>query len=165
MDEPVETGSFETTSACNCRESEAMASHQEGDDMEAAAASTEIWVLGWSAILLIVQVVLQAGATYDLGPAYLLGPRDDKRSLNKFAGRLKRALTNFLETYPAFIALVVALVVTGKTGGLAATGAWVWLLARVAYVPAYATGIGAVRTLVWLVSALGLVLMLIRLMA
>ena len=27
--------------------------------MEAAAASTEIWVLGWSALLLLVQVVIR----------------------------------------------------------------------------------------------------------
>jgi uncharacterized MAPEG superfamily protein len=134
--------------------------------MEAAVQSTEIWVLGWSAVLLLVQVVLQAVARYDLGPAYLLGPRDEKRtSKNVVAGRLGRALINMLETYPAFIAIVVALVVTGKTGGLAATGAWVWLGARVLYVPAYAAGVPVVRTLLWLVSALGLVLMLWRLMA
>ena len=47
--------------------------------MEAAAASTEVWVLGWSAALLFVQVVLQATATYDLGPTYLVGPRDERR--------------------------------------------------------------------------------------
>ncbi len=134
--------------------------------METAAASTEIWVLGWSAVLLIVQIALQATATYDLGPAYLLGPRDEKRrSRNVLAGRFGRALRNMLETYPAFIAIVVVLVVTGKTGGVAATGAWLWLAARVVYVPVYAAGIPVVRTLVWLVSALGLVLMLVRLIA
>ena len=57
------------------------------------------------------------------------------------AGRLDRALKNLLETYPAFIAIVLALVVTGKTGGLAATGAWLWLAARVVYVLLYAAGI------------------------
>lgn len=133
--------------------------------MEAAAASTEIWVLGWSVALLLVQVALQATATYDLGPAYLLGPRDEKRkSKNLLAGRFARALKNLLETYPAFIALVVALVVTGKTGGMAAAGAMTWLAARVVFVPIYAAGIPVLRTLVWLVSALGLVLMLVRLL-
>jgi uncharacterized MAPEG superfamily protein len=133
--------------------------------MEAAATSTEVWVLGWSAALLFVQVILQATATYDLGPKYLLGPRDEKRE-SKFvvAGRLDRALKNMLETYPAFIALVIALVIAGKTGGLAATGAWIWLAARVVYVPVYAAGIPVLRTGLWLVSALGLVLMFIRVM-
>ena len=133
--------------------------------MEAAASSTEIAVLGWSVVLLLAQVLLQAVSTYDLGP-YLLGPRDDNRqSGNVMAGRLKRALENLLETYPAFVALALALAVTGKTGGVAATGAWVWLIARVVYVPLYAFGVPAVRTLAWVVSVVGLLMMLVRLMA
>ena len=133
--------------------------------MEAAAASTEIWVLGWSAVLLVLQVVAQATAAGDLGATYLLGPRDEKRqSKSILAGRLDRALKNLLETYPAFIAIVVALVVTNKTGGLAATGAWLWLAARVVYVLLYAAGIPVLRTLIWVVSIIGLVLMLIGLM-
>jgi uncharacterized MAPEG superfamily protein len=133
--------------------------------MEAAAASTEIIVLGWSVVLLLVQIILQAVSTYDLGP-YLLGQRDDNRqSGNVWAGRLKRALENLLETYPAFVALALALAVTGKTGGIAATGAWVWLAARVVYVPLYAFGVPAVRTLAWCVSIVGLLMMLVRLMA
>ena len=96
---------------------------------------------------------------------YLLSARDEKReSKSILAGRLDRALKNLLETYPAFIAIVVALVVTNKTGGLAATGAWLWLAARVVYVLLYAAGIPVVRTLVWLASIVGLVLMLIGLM-
>ena len=134
--------------------------------MEAAALSTEIWVLGWSAVLLIVQVVAQATAAGDLGAKYLLGPRDEKHeSKSILAGRLDRALKNLLETYPAFIAIVVALVVTGKTGGLAATGAWLWLAARIVYVFLYAAGIPVFRTLIWVVSITGLVLMLVRLLA
>lgn len=133
--------------------------------MEAVASSTEIAVLGWSVVLLLVQIILQATSTYDLGP-YLLGPRDDQRqSKNPFAGRLKRALENLIETYPAFVALALALAVTGKTGGIAATGALVWLIARVVYVPLYAFGVPAVRTLAWCVSVVGLVMMLVRLMA
>ena len=49
---------------------------------------------------------------------------------------------------------------TGKTGGIAATGAWVWLIARVVYVPLYAFGVPYVRSLVWLVAAGGLVLVI-----
>lgn len=133
--------------------------------MEAIASSTEIWVLGWSAVLLLVQVIAQASASGDLGPAYLFSSRDEGRVSNSIvAGRLDRALKNLLETYPAFIALVVALAATGKVGGLAATGAIIWLIARVVYVVLYAAGVPVLRTLVWLASIIGLVLMLIRLM-
>lgn len=130
-----------------------------------AAASVEITLLGWSVVLLFVQIIAQATASYDLGPTYLAGPRDEKReSRSVLAGRLKRALHNLLETYPAFIALALALAVTGKTGGIGATGAWLWLIARVVYVPIYASGIPVMRTLAWLVSLVGLVLMLFALL-
>lgn len=134
--------------------------------MEAAATTSEITVLGWSVVLLLLQVVVQATATYDLGPKYLFSPRDEGRvSRSVVAGRLSRALHNLLETYPAFVALALALVITGKAGGLGATGAWLWLAARVAYVPVYAAGIPVIRTLLWALSIVGLVLMLLRLMS
>ena len=134
--------------------------------MDAAAASTEIYILGWSAVLLLVQIVLQSGTAGDLGMAYLAGARDEQRQTrNPLSRRLDRALRNFLESYPAFVALVLALAVTGKTGGLGATGAWIYILARVAYVPIYAAGIAYVRTIVWLASIVGFVLMILRLMA
>jgi uncharacterized MAPEG superfamily protein len=134
--------------------------------MEAAAASTETTVLAWSVVLLLLQVIVQATATMDLGPKYLFSPRDEKlESKGVLAGRLGRALKNLLETYPAFIALALALVVTGKAGGIGATGAWLWLTARVFYVVLYAAGIPVARTVAWFASILGLLLMLIRLMS
>ena len=134
--------------------------------MEAAAISTEITVLGWSIALLLVQIVLQAGTSSDLGPAYLMGPQDEQRQTKSvLSRRLKRALHNLLETFPAFVALALALVVTGKTGGIGATGAWLYLIARIVYVVLYAAGIPVARTLVWLASIIGLVMMLIRLMS
>jgi len=133
--------------------------------MEAAAASTEIWILGWSAVLLIVQVIVQASASGDLGPKYLFSPRDEELKTKSVVGRrLDRALGNLLETYPAFIALAVALAVTGKTGGIAATGAILWIVCRVIYVVLYASGIPVIRTLFWFGSIIGLVLMIVRLM-
>jgi len=131
--------------------------------MEAAAASTEITVLILSVVLLLAQIVAQAFAIYDFGPKYLFSPRDEERQPNVLAGRLYRALFNLLETYPAFIALALALVVTGKAGGLAATGAWIWLLARLVYVLLYAAGVPVLRTLAWTVSIVGLLMMLLRL--
>ena len=64
----------------------------------------------------------------------------------------------------AFVALALALVMTGRTGGIGATGAWLYLCSRVAYVALYALGIPMVRSLAWGASILGLVLMLVRLM-
>lgn len=137
--------------------------------MEAAAASTEIWVLGWSVVLLIVHILVQAlslDLAGDLGIKYLLGPRDEQRvSKSIVAGRLLRSLRNMLETYPAFVALALALAVTGKTGGLGAIGALTWILARVAYIILYVAGVPVLRSIVWLVSIIALLLMVVPLMA
>jgi uncharacterized MAPEG superfamily protein len=136
--------------------------------MEAAAASTEIWVLGWSVVLLIVHILVQAlslDLSGDLSIKYLLSPRDEQRaSKSVVAGRLLRSLNNMLETYPAFIALALALAITGKTGGLGAVGALVWIIARVVYAVLYVAGVPVLRTLVWFGSIIGLVLMVVRLM-
>src|SRR5262245_43113219 len=110
--------------------------------MEAAANSTEIAILAWSVILLIVHLTAQTVAlAKDTSPAYALSSRDEHKDVSLLTGRLTRALRNFLETYAAFVGLALALAVTGKTGGLGATGALIWLLARVIYVPVFAAGI------------------------
>lgn len=133
--------------------------------MNAIATTTEITVLGWSVVLLLLQIALQAGTAGDLGPKYLFSPRDEERqSSSLLSRRLKRALDNLLESYPAFVALALALAITGKAGGIGATGAWLYLACRVVYVVLYAAGIPVIRTFVWLASIIGLVMMLIRLM-
>jgi len=133
--------------------------------MEQALNATEITVLGWSVVLLLVQIAAQAVSSYDLGPNYLMGPRDtERKSANVLSGRFARALKNLLETYPAFVALALALVVSGKAGGIAATGAWIWLVARIVFVVVYGLGVPVVRTLVWLAALAGLLMMLVRLM-
>ncbi|MEZ5784172.1 MAG: MAPEG family protein [Rhizobiaceae bacterium] len=133
--------------------------------MEAAANTTEMTVLGLSVILLLVQVAAQAFASYDLGADYLLGPRDEERQRNVLAGRLRRALANLLETYPAFVALALALVVTGHAGGMGAAGAWIWLGARIVYLIVYASGTPVVRSVAWFVALIGLCMMLFRFFA
>jgi uncharacterized MAPEG superfamily protein len=136
--------------------------------METAAVSlsTELILLAWSVVLLIVQIARQASsAVLDHGVPYELGPRDEARAPRSvMAGRLDRALRNLLETYPAFVALALALAITGQTGGLGAVGAHIWFWARVAFVPLYAFGVRGVRTAAWVVSVIGLVLMLIALL-
>ena len=132
----------------------------------AAPMPTEIAYLAWSVVLLVVLIVLQAGtSTAELGLPYNAGPRDlGKRPQGDIAQRADRTLRNFLETYPAFIALALALAVTGKAGGLGAVGAAVWFWARVVYAPLYLLGIPYLRTAAWAVALVGLILMLMRLL-
>ncbi|EZP57287.1 MAPEG family protein [Sphingomonas sp. RIT328] len=127
--------------------------------------ATEMIVLAASIVLLVVHIMLQGQtATHDRGLAWNAGPRDegDVKPLGVLAGRAARALANFQETYPAFLALALGLAATGQTGGLGAIGALVWLIARIVYIPLYLLGVPYVRSLVWVVAMLGLLLMLIR---
>jgi uncharacterized MAPEG superfamily protein len=133
--------------------------------MDVAAASTEISILAWSVVLLLAHIVAQTlSLTKDAGLAYAVSARDDAVDISRVTDRLTRGLRNFVETYGAFVALALALAVTGKTGGLGATGAVIWFFARIVYVPIFALGTPMVRTAVWTISVIGLVLMLIRLL-
>jgi uncharacterized MAPEG superfamily protein len=127
---------------------------------------TEIVLLGWGVVLLLVQLVLHTlAAVSEFGLSYALTARDEGREIKGvMAGRLTRAFFNLLETFPAFAALALALAVTGQTGGLGALGAHLWFWGRVVYVPVYAFGIPGVRTAAWTVSVVGIILMAIALL-
>lgn len=126
---------------------------------------TEITVLAWSTVLLVVAILLQGQlATRELGTKWNAGARDgDAHPTGVHAGRAQRALDNFKETYPAFVALALALAVSERSGGLGAIGAVLWLVARIVYHPLYLFGVPYLRSLVWLASMLGLLLMFVRL--
>ena len=125
---------------------------------------TELTLLGWSVILFFVQIMLQAQTmTKDAGAEWNMGARDGAPpAVGELAGRASRALANFKESYPIFIALALGLAVTGRIGGIGAIGAWVWFIARIVYIPLYLRGVPYVRTACWMVSMVGLLLMLIR---
>lgn len=120
----------------------------------------ELTLLGWSTLLLLAHVMMQAQlATRDRGLEWNAGPRDgEAKPLGELAARATRTLGNFQETYPVFVALALGLAVTGQTGGLGATGAILWFVARIVYVPLYIFGVKYVRSLAWGLSILGLIL-------
>ncbi len=72
--------------------------------------------------------------------------------------RIERAYFNLLETMPAFAALVLIVLYTGNANANTALGAQLYFWGRVLYVPAYLAGIPYLRTLVWTVSMIGLLL-------
>ena len=109
-------------------------------------------------MLLFAHVAVQATSmTLEKGFAFNTGARDGATPVEGiFAGRADRALKNYLETYPAFVALALGLVASGHAGGAGAQGAVVWIVARAAYVPLYLAGVPYVRTLAYAAAAWGL---------
>ena len=94
--------------------------------------------------------------------AWLAGPRDEPRAVGTVAGRLDRALKNFLETFPLFAAAILACAAAGKIGtGYTIYGSATYVIGRALYVPLYAMGTPLLRTLVWTVSILGILAILV----
>lgn len=123
---------------------------------------SELLCLELSVVLWIAYVLTQAlTARAEFGDDYLFSPRDTFPPAKGLAvGRASRALDNYVENLTPFVALDLALIVTQHTGGLGAT---IWILARIAYLPLYIMGIKYVRTGTWVVSLIGLLMMLARL--
>ena len=122
----------------------------------------EIQMLAWSILLGVAQLFIAAALmTRQRGLAWNASARDgDPPPLTGVAGRADRALRNFLETFPLFAAAALAVVATGRGDPATALGAQLWFWARVAYVPLYLGGIPYVRSLVWGVSLLGMLMVL-----
>ena len=94
------------------------------------------------------------------GNAWSVGPRDTPVPLAPVHGRLRRAFDNLLESAPVFLALVLVAHLAGRIGPLVEAGIALFLAGRLAFLPAYASGIPWLRTLFWYVAGLGLVLIL-----
>jgi uncharacterized MAPEG superfamily protein len=123
---------------------------------------TEIKILAWAAVLLIVHIFAAVHLkTRQYGATWNMGARDEALPpLNPLAGRLQRAQANFLETLPIAIIALLGVVVANRTSAGTALGGWIWLGARIVYLPLYAAGIPVIRTLAFAVSLVGLAMVL-----
>ena len=119
----------------------------------------ELRLLGVAGFVGIVQVFWgAASAQQQRGADWAIGARDESRQVQGIAARLQRALANYGETFAIFAAsLLGALLMHGPTW-MTLTGAWLYVLARIVYVPLYAAGVPRLRSWVWLVSILGVLL-------
>lgn len=123
------------------------------------ASSMEVKLLIASVIIGLIHLVWAtvAGSGGHRDTAWLLGPRDDPRPVTGQAARLSRAYANFLETFPLFAVALIAALLAGKQGSQTTFGAWLYLIARVAYTPLYALGLPIVRTIAWTLSMIGII--------
>ena len=118
----------------------------------------ELKILALSAILLLFNI-FAAGyfKTKQYGANWNMGARDEiLPPPGPIAGRLVRAQANFLETLPIAIMALIGVVVAGRTSQWTALGGWIWLGARVAYLPLYWAGVPKVRTMAFFASLIGL---------
>jgi uncharacterized MAPEG superfamily protein len=123
----------------------------------------ELTLLAWTLVLALVQVLLPAVLrNRETGVDFNAGPRDEAGPpVGKLTGRLRRAQSNLFETLPVFGIAVLIAHAAGREGTLTTWGAWLYVIARIVYVPLYAAGIPYLRSLVWVASLCGIVLILI----
>ena len=128
--------------------------------------TVELTMLALSVVIGLVQIVFNAQSkNMQHGYWWAAGPRDEGRPpLAGVAGRLERALSNFLATFPLFAAEVLTAQAAGKHDWMTMWGSQLYFWARVAYVPLYVAGVPLLRSLIWNVATLGIILILLSLL-
>lgn len=125
----------------------------------------ELTLLVWSVALAFVQVLVAvAGASGQFDLATLAGNREGLPALTGWAGRAQRAHRNMLENLPLFIALVLIAQIASRTNAMTALGAQLFFWGRLAHAIIYIAGVPWLRTLAWLVSVIGLILIFLQLL-
>lgn len=125
----------------------------------------ELHCLAWAIVLGLAHILIAGNArTKELGFKWNMGARDEKtQDLNPLTGRLLRAQSNFFETFPLFASAVLMVAVSHSYSVYSYWGCLIYLTARIIYLPIYALGIPVIRTIIWLFSIIGLLLVLVPL--
>ena len=130
-------------------------------ELQIAGLSTELSMLVGAVVLGMLQLLIGARTgNSQRGLKWNVGPRDQPPAnpVSKVAGRLERAFRNFLETFPFFATAVIVAALAGRHNWATVWGSEVYLAGRIVYWPLYGFGVPVLRTLVWLVATLGLLL-------
>ncbi|MEL7099776.1 MAG: MAPEG family protein [Pseudomonadota bacterium] len=125
----------------------------------------ELTALTLAALLQVVQFILMSiPANLELGPARTLTPRDKgglEEKLSLRTARLYRALNNHFEGLILFTIACVIVTLAEASSPLTQTCAWIYLAARVLYIPAYAFGWVPWRSVIWATGFTATTLMLL----
>jgi uncharacterized MAPEG superfamily protein len=126
----------------------------------------ELRMLTLGVLLGIVQIVAAShAASFQRGYRWTASARDEAAPpLRGVAGRLDRALRNYMETFPLFAAVVFVAHASEVHNALTEWGARIYLLSRVAYLILYAAGVPLVRSLVWNVATVAILLFVVALL-
>jgi len=117
----------------------------------------DLWALAAALLLATVQLTISSVLTLrQLGGDWVAGPRDEPREVTGLSGRFVRAHRNLLEIFPQFVAALFLVHAAGAAGPLSVFGAWLFVIARVLYVPAYAFAPPGVRPICWTAAQVGI---------
>lgn len=94
-----------------------------------------------------------------IGVSRYVGSRDDLPALPAIGQRAERAHNNLRENMIPFLALAVLSIALGEVNATAILGAQMFVLARIVYLPCYLFAVPWLRSTVWSIGFIGLVLM------
>ncbi|MCW2396245.1 MULTISPECIES: MAPEG family protein [unclassified Sphingobium] len=122
----------------------------------------ELIILAWGCLLALVHIFAAVRAkTAQYGTAWNVGARDQSLPEPKpLVGRLARAQANYFETFPIVAIAILIDAQLGLFDRWTAIGAALWLGARIVYLPLYAAGVPVVRTMVFGISMIGVLMLL-----
>ena len=124
--------------------------------------AVELKVLGFAALLQALHFFLLAIlVSRQLGIQYTGGPRDEPKVIQGVAGRIFRAHNNHFEALILFSIAVMIVTLAEASSPLTQACAWLYLTARVLYIPAYASGIFMLRSMIWAIGYLATIVMLV----
>jgi uncharacterized MAPEG superfamily protein len=124
--------------------------------------TTELIVLAWGCVLAIVHIFAAVRVkTRQYGTKWNMGARDEELPPpDPIVGRLARAQANYYESLPVMAAAILIVSVADLETRWTAIGALLWLAARIVYLPLYAVGVRGLRTIVWGLSLVGIIMVL-----
>ena len=118
---------------------------------------TSILILSFLLVLIQITIpVLISLLTNNVKLSYLFSSRDNAANTSKYIDRANRSLNNIFETLPIFIGLILLSIINDVDNSLLAM---IWLFARIIYVPVYIVGINYVRTGIWAIALICLIIM------
>jgi len=125
----------------------------------------ELMYLTWSVLLAIVHMLITVVALFShSGLMATVGNRANLPELPGWAGRAVRANRNMAENLALFAAVVLIAAVIGKNNSMTLLGAQLFFWGRIAYAVCYLGGFKWLRTLSWVVSIAGILLILWQMM-
>lgn len=123
----------------------------------------ELTALACALLVQIAALALMAAlANVELGHRLTLSPRDGKLPAPSIRlGRSMRAVQNGFEGLALFAPSVLLVTLAGQSSPVTAAAAWVYVAARILYLPAYLFGLVPWRSVVWGVGLFATVTMIV----
>lgn len=122
----------------------------------------ELTVLALAGLLQGLQLAaFSVAANRRVGPKVTTGTRDNAPTLTGSAARLQRVVSNHFEGLILFTIAVVTVTLGQQATGFTAACAWVYLAARLVYVPAYLFGWVPWRSAIWGIGFAATLLMIL----